>query len=190
MKNPDFNQFYQYGFWEVHDPELGKIFENFPLSKVTWTDDHKQPFSNFLNENPLSKTLLTHAQMLIATKYLGSEFSSYELRHKKIWSSFTEDQLSYHNDMYKQTEDDEDISQVSRADYNVLAFLYLTDMKKIKHGGVWFTDGISETYILPEFGTLVLVNCSHPRFKHKGEFTSHERHMAQFGYYIPTLSSL
>ncbi len=181
----DYTNMLNKGFSHHQDLELASIFDDFPLNSVTWTDDGWTQEKNvFLHEHALANPLLMTAQHTIASKYLKPHFKDIDFIHRKIWTSFTEDQLNFHNDMHKQNEDAD--SEQSKAKYNLIALLYLSDMsKRDNEGRLWLTNQKTTDIITPEVGTLVIINCYNPDFQHKGEWTDSPRYLAQFGYHVP-----
>jgi hypothetical protein len=176
--------FFQHGFQEFLDPALAQLFETYPLHKIQWTDDGHSTELAFYQEFPLGDALLTQAQTLIAQKYITEISPEFLSVRRRIWTSFTEDQLVYHNDTYKETADSRGDGLGGDAPYNVLALLYLSDMTPYDEGAVWFRSHDFETRIVPKKGTLILVNCGRPEFQHRAEWTEKRRYLAQFGYKV------
>lgn len=178
------NEFFTRGFQVFRNSELANHLNDYPLESIQWTDDGSEQESEFYKKFPLGPLLLSNVQIYIANQYLCETFEICSFIHKRLWSGFTEDQLIYHNDTYKETEDNYVTGNRVAAKYNILALLYLSDMTSQNEGAVWFRNDKEEFRILPERGMLILVNCSLPSFQHKGEWTNRKRYLAQFGFSV------
>lgn len=175
--------FFEQGFEVFQRPDFAAFFDDFPLDLITWTDDGGNEERQFAADYPLVGSVLTTLQVMIAQEYLKASFPKLSSTHARIWTSFTQDQLKYHNDTFKQQLDSSKFNE-EQAQYNILALLYLTDMTSLNEGAVWFKSQDQETRLLPTKGMLVLVNCSRPEFQHKAEWTEHPRYLCQFGYKV------